>query len=110
MIRLTSAWSGEGIWINPDHIVDFGEGTCSNKTATYLTTVNHSEENTEPYHVIESPEKVARKVLEYKMLMVKMNSYYSGAAITAFKEFEEECLATVELVKISLFQLSGLEE
>ncbi|WP_374718340.1 hypothetical protein [Neobacillus sp.] len=79
MIRLTSAWTEKPIWVNPEHIIDFGEGTCGGKEATYLTTVCDVNQSDTPQYVTESPSEVARKVLEWKLEMER----YKAAEIVA---------------------------
>jgi len=71
MIKLTNARTGSYIWINPDKVVDLGETALSGQTATFITTVNSKENDEFNNLVLESPEEVTRKILEYKLAMVR---------------------------------------
>lgn len=105
MIRLTSAWTKEYIWVNPDHIVDFGKGTCQQQEATYITTVynvNHGDTDTLVF-VTESPEEVARMVLDYKTAIIQYQTYI--AIDTPSKDWTDT-RNVARLIK----SLAGLEE
>jgi len=65
MIRLTRA-NGKAIYVNPEHLVEVGydEDYAQTLVSTMAGTV------VEGWYVLESPEEVARKVLEWKLAMI----------------------------------------
>lgn len=109
MIRLTSAWTENPIWVNPEHIIDFGEGTCGGKEATYLTTVCDVNQSDTPQYVTESPSEVARKVLEWRLAMERYRAYVNAAALDE-KPQSNECWELAANAKAELVRLAGLEE
>jgi len=109
MIRLTNAWDGNSIWLNPEHIVEFGEGSCGGKPATYIEQTNHVERNAPPAFVTESPEEVARKVLEWRLAMDRYRAYVTAAALDE-KPQSNECWELAANAKAELVRLAGLEE
>jgi len=62
MIRLTRA-NGKAIYVNPEHLVEVGYD--EDYQQTLVSTM------AEGWYVLESPEEVARKVLEWKYIMRK---------------------------------------
>ena len=62
MIRLTRA-NGKAIYVNPEHLVEVGYD--EDYAQTLVSTM------AEGWYVQESPEEVARKVLEWKYIMQK---------------------------------------
>ncbi len=64
MIKLHGT-SGVAIYVNPDKIIGFNEEV--NNGGSYI---NYGRDQ---YVVTESPEEVARKVLEYKLAMINFN-------------------------------------
>ena len=70
MIRLTRA-NGKAIYVNPEHLVEVGYD--EDYAQTLVSTM------AEGWYVLESPEEVARKVLEWKLKMAKYQaSLYRG--------------------------------
>lgn len=103
MIRLTSAWTKESIWLNPDHLVDFGKGTCQEQESTYITTVCNVNPNDTFIFVTESPEEVARKVLEYRLSVIQYQTYLVKAQ-------EKNDWTRAASLRKNLSTLAGLEE
>lgn len=91
MIRLTSAQTGNPIFVNPEKIsfITRSKMFGGEKNETLLTS-----ENGEMF-VTEFPEEVARKVLEWRLAM---EDYLQGTAMVR-KQAKEK-----------LFELAGLEE
>jgi len=83
MIRLTLKNSNEAWYVNPDHIVSIGKHVNQEGNTYVETTVYDGD-----CIVTESPEEVARKVLEYRL------------AIDDFRDSSKK----------KLFELAGLEE
>ena len=64
MIRLTSKYTNNVWYVNPDHIISIG---CINGGTTVELTTDIETDAVR--HVTESPEEVARKVLEWQYIM-----------------------------------------
>jgi len=95
MIRFTGT-SGIAIYINPDKIIGFAEDVNR-----YGTFINYGRDQ---YIVTESPEEVARKVLEWRMAWQVKSSetlYQLSGLKTPWQE---------EAEKIADKILAGLEE
>jgi len=95
MIRLTSALTHYPLWVNPDHITDIGTGECSGDERTYVSLVTDTDRNHPPYYVSESPQEVARKVLEWRLAMIDYHHDIPSVKTKAMAE---------------LVRLAGLEE
>jgi len=68
MIRLTLKNSNEAWYVNPDHIVSIGKHVNQEGNTYVETTVYDGD-----CIVTESPEEVARKVLEWRLAMEDYN-------------------------------------
>lgn len=108
MIRLTNAYTDKPIWINPDHVVDIGEGICEGEKATYITTVCDVDADGVPMKVKESPSEVIRKALEWRLAMERYKALANALAsasenlIAYNNELDEQ--------EKTLLVLAGLEE
>jgi len=70
VIRLTRA-NGKTLYINPQHLIEVGHDEDYKQTLVRTMA--------EDWYVLESPEEVARKVLEWKLKMAKYQaSLYRG--------------------------------
>ena len=76
MIRLTRA-NGKAIYVNPEHLVEVGHD--EDYAQTLVSTM------AEGWYVLESPEEVARKVLEW---WFNMNWLKQGGGGYALAELE----------------------
>jgi uncharacterized protein YlzI (FlbEa/FlbD family) len=97
MIRLTHE-SGKSIYINPDKIVDIFSTETGHAQLLFVIG--------EGYRVTESPEEVARKVLEYRLAMVRYQAQNSDAQFVEMMRNDGFCLKAEE----DLRKLAGLEE
>lgn len=61
------------------------------------------------YSVKESPEEVARKVLEYRLAMERYRAYVNAAALDE-KPQANECWELAANARAELARLAGLEE
>lgn len=86
MIRLTRA-NGKALYINPQHLIEVGHD--EDYQQTLVSTV------AEGWYVLESPEDVARKVLEWKLAMIDYHHDIPSVKTKAMAE---------------LAKLAGLEE
>jgi uncharacterized protein YlzI (FlbEa/FlbD family) len=80
MIRLTHE-SGKSIYINPDKIVDIFSTETGHAQLLFVIG--------EGYRVTESPQEVARKVLEYRLSMIDYQVDIEGAGAWARKQLEK---------------------
>ena len=95
MIKLTNYENGKAVYIQPDYIKCIYSGL-------HATNVNIAED--EVYVVTESPEQVTRKILEYKLAMVRYVALsHAWATNQALEKHGESTLQ-------ELFAFSGLEE
>ena len=108
MIRLTLL-NGKHWYVNPDHIVGIKSGHKYGSAieSDHQTGIEHTIDVTQ---VQESPEEVARKVLEWRLLISKYDSLRNAIAQEWGKGSQEQLICEVELVKMSLYKLAGLEE
>jgi len=72
MIRLTSKYTNNVWYVNPDHIISIG---CINGGTTVELTTDIETDAVR--HVTESPEEVARKVLEWRLAMERYRAAYA---------------------------------
>ena len=100
MIRLTRA-NGKAIYVNPEHLVEVGHD--EDYAQTLVSTM------AEGWYVLESPEEVARKVLEWKLAMERYRAYANAAALDE-KPQANECWELAANAKVELVRLAGLEE
>jgi len=91
MIRLTLKNSNEAWYVNPDHIVSIGKH-MNQEGNTYVETTVYDGDCI----VAESPEEVARKVLEWRLAIIR----YQTAV-------EKENRDDITFEKWNLKQLSG---
>jgi len=98
MIRLTRA-NGKAIYVNPEHLVEVGHD--EDYAQTLVSTM------AEGWYVLESPEEVARKVLEWRLAMERYRVSYALAMQT-----EDSPSVSAEHVwsEKEMKQLAGLEE
>lgn len=104
MIRLTSFHNNEPVWINPD--LSFYVNVTANYHGQKATSVCSG--NT-LIQVQESPEEVARKVLEWRLAMDRYRAYVNAAALDE-KPQSNECWELAANAKAELVRLAGLEE
>jgi len=90
MIRLTSKYTNNVWYVNPDHIISIG---CINGGTTVELTTDIETDAVR--HVTESPEEVARKVLEWRLAMIDYHHDIPSVKTKAMAE---------------LVRLAGLEE
>jgi len=93
MIRLTRA-NGKAIYVNPEHLVEVGYD--EDYQQTLVSTV------AEGWYVAESPQEVARKVLEWRLAM-------EGYRASVFAEAKKLAWSRSVEYRIML-NLAGLEE
>lgn len=103
MIRLTKV-NGEAWYVNPDHIVSIGKHVNQEGNTYVETTVYDGD-----CIVTESPEEVARKVLEYRLAMERYRAYANAAALDE-KPQANECWELAANARAKLVKLVGLEE
>ena len=104
MIRLTSKYTNNVWYVNPDHIISIG---CINGGTTVELTTDIETDAVR--HVTESPAEVARKVLEYRLAMER---YRAGvfAEATALRE-DANTLAWARNAEYRIMlNLAGLED
>lgn len=105
MIKLTRFKTNESVWVNPELIVSVGEqehGIGFNEMLRGVfvhTSPNYS------LQVTESPEEVTRKILEYKLAMVRY-----GAAVTDNVRVENTSDWEANDCFLKFERLAGLEE
>jgi uncharacterized protein YlzI (FlbEa/FlbD family) len=97
MIRLTKV-SGHELYVNPEQVVEVGYDDEYKQTLVQTTA--------EGWYVTESPEEVARKVLEYRLAMVRYQAQNSDAQFVEMMRNDGFCLKAEE----DLRKLAGLEE
>ena len=90
MIRLTSKYTNNVWYVNPDHIISIG---CINGGTTVELTTDIETDAVR--HVTESPEEVARKVLEWKLAMI---------------DYHHDIPSVKKKAMVELAKLAGLEE
>ena len=91
MIRLTRA-NGQALYVNPEHLIEVGYDDKQTLVSTMA----------EGWYVLESPEEVVRKVLEWKLAM-------EGYRASVFAEAKELAWSRDVEYRIML-NLAGLEE
>ena len=96
MIRLTKSGNGEPVYVSPDLIV----------SAEIVDEVTMLNVRSDRIFVTESPEEVARKVLEWRLAMER----YRASCIAAASEPEVDTNLAMELNEKDLKELAGLEE
>lgn len=110
MIRLTNAYTDKPIWINPDHVVDIGEGICEGEKATYITTVCDVDADGVSMKVKESIEEVASKIIEWKLLMEGYRGMQIAMAVTSNQAIVAGIAESMYHQKTAIDRLAGLEE
>jgi len=96
MIRLTKRGNGEPVYVSPDLIV----------SAEIVDEVTMLNVRSDRIFVTESPEEVARKVLEWQLAMER----YRASCIAAASDPEVDTNLAMELNEKDLKELAGLEE
>jgi len=86
MIRLTRA-NGQALYVNPEHLIEVGYD--EDYKQTLVSTL------AEGWYIQESPEEVARKVLEWRLAMIDYHHDIPSVKTKAMAE---------------LVRLAGLEE
>ena len=66
MIRLTRA-NGQALYVNPEHLIEVGYDDKQTLVSTMA----------EGWYVLETPEEVARKVLEWRLAMERYRAAYA---------------------------------
>lgn len=104
MIRLTSAQTGNPIFVNPEKIsfITRSKMFGGEKNETLLTS-----ENGEKF-VTEFPAEVARKVLAWRLVMERYRAYVNAAA-SEEKPQANECWELAANARAELARLAGLE-
>lgn len=97
MIRLTGVY-GSDIYVNTDNIIGIYK-----RTSDGYTNVDHGHD---AYVVKESPEEVARKVLEYRLSMIR----YEKAYAQVLKPDDADAEIVIDFTLQDLNFLAGLEE
>ena len=105
MIRLTSAHTGNPIYVNPEKIsfITRSKMFGGEKNETLLIS-----ENGEMF-VTELPAEVAHKVLEWRLMMERYRTYVNAAALEE-KPHANEYWELATNAREKLMRLAGLEE
>jgi len=90
MIRLTSKYTNNVWYVNPDHIISIG---CINGGTTVELTTDIETDAVR--HITETPEEVVRKVLEWKLAMA---------------DYQDSSGEYRQMMRETLEELAGLEE
>jgi len=101
MIKLTGT-SGIAIYINPNKIIGLNEEV--NGGGSFVNYGNDS------YVVTESPQEVARKVLEYRLAVVRYKALAHGANTPLEGNLFDRIEAEAQDEFSILHRLAGLEE
>lgn len=99
MIRLTN-YAGKPVYINPNNI----QGIIPYDKPETQTRIYFAEEDC--WAIKESPEEVARKVLEYRMAMER----YKAAAYEDVRNGNSDAGLVWNLSEHEIYKLAGLEE
>jgi len=94
MIRLTRA-NGQALYVNPEHLIEVGYD--EDYKQTLVSTL------AEGWYIQESPEEVARKVLEWRLMMFQYQTYLAKAQ-------EIDDWTRTAAIRKALTNLAGLEE
>lgn len=109
MIRLTLKNSNEAWYVNPDHIVSIGKH-MSQEGNTYVETTVYDGDCI----VAESPEEVARKVLDYKLAMIQYTAKFQADANWVANKYlgKDDNYPFVDATEVKRYieYLAGLEE
>jgi len=99
MIRLTKSGTGEPIYISPEHLVEVRHDE------DYAQTLVSTGVMAEGWYVLESPEEVASKVLEWRLAMERYRAAYAEV-------MRNSTLAGPDLEEAEhdMLKLAGLEE
>lgn len=108
MIKLTDT-RGKAHYLSPEHVTDIFEGPKGEGAA--VLRVHDATPDTTPLVVTESPEEVVRKIMEYRLAMVryKSSSDVFESAETGSEKIGEAAEGKAD-VKNILKHLAGLED